>query len=249
LLGEFFGLSVTGQTDGGRELRELRVLLGQLEAGFFGGVAVVFFGFDGGDFFRFFDAGGVVLGAEGEAGVVAGFLGGADLAVEAAEEVDHAGEVVEVGFGVIAAGEFLEEGLGEPGGGGLKADFGEFRGIIAAEEVEEAILVEAMVEYEFLFGLPFEIAASGPGGEVTFGDGEAGVVESGGDVFVGDGVPEHAVDHVALGSGEAGDAAVALSVMAEAGHGEWFGIDDCERLVEGWSRGDHGEVGGRLWVE
>jgi hypothetical protein len=62
------------------------------------------------------------------AGVVAFLLGGGELAVEAAEEVDEGGEVLEVGFGVFGAGEFVEEDLGEAGGGGLEADFGEVRG-------------------------------------------------------------------------------------------------------------------------
>jgi len=118
--------------------------------------------FNGRELFLFFDAGGVVLRAEGAAGVVALFLGRGDLTVQTAEEVNEPGEVVEVSFQVISAGEFLEEDLREAGGGGLEADFGEFRGIVAPEEIQEVILVETVLEDVLLFEAPFEVAAGGP---------------------------------------------------------------------------------------
>ena len=60
-----------------------------------------------------------------------------DLAIEPAEEIDETGVVVEMGFGVIGGSESVEEDLGEAGGGGLQTDFTEFRGIVAAQEIEE----------------------------------------------------------------------------------------------------------------
>jgi len=100
--------------------------------------------------FLFFDTGGIVLAAERAARVVALFLGRGDLAVETDQEVNEFGEVVEMSFRVISAGEFLEEDLREAGGGSLEADFGELRGIVAAEEIQHVILVQSILEDVFL---------------------------------------------------------------------------------------------------
>jgi len=164
---------------------------------------------NGRDLFFFVDADGIVLGAEGEAGVVALFLGRDDLAVETAEEVNESGIIIELGFRVVSAGEFLEEDLREASGGGLKTDLGEFRSIVAAEEIQHMILVEAILEDVLLGEGPFEVTAHGPVGDIPLRNGVAGLAESGDNVFVGDGVPEHVVDHIALNSGETGDAAIA----------------------------------------
>ncbi len=71
---------------------------------------------DGGELLLVFDAGGVVGVAESAAGVVALFLEGTDLAIEAAKDVDHLGKSAEVSFDLVGAGSLLEEDLGEAGG-------------------------------------------------------------------------------------------------------------------------------------
>ena len=157
---------------------------------------------------------------QGAAGIVALFLSGGDLAVQAAEQVNHFGVVVEVGFRVIGVGEFLHEDLGEAGGGGLETDFRQFGGIVAAEEIQQVILVQAIFKNGFLLEPPFEIAAGGPIGNVALDKGEAGVVESGDNVFVGNAVPEHAIDHVALDFGEGSDATMAADFAALCGSWE-----------------------------
>ena len=60
--------------------------------------------------------------------------------------------------------------MGEACGGGLEADFGQFGGVIAAEVVNQVVLVEAVLEDEVLFEAPFEEAAGGPVGDVAFGE-------------------------------------------------------------------------------
>ena len=98
----------------------------------------------------FFDESGIVLAAEGAAGVVARFLSHGDLAIQTNQEINELGVVVEVRFRVIRAGEFLEENLREAGGGGLKADFGDLRGVVAAQEIQHVILGEAILQDVFL---------------------------------------------------------------------------------------------------
>jgi hypothetical protein len=171
--------------------------------------------------FDFLDPGRVIFGAEGEAGIIAGFLSGSNFTVEAAEEVNEFGVTFEVCLRVLGAGEFLEEELREAGGGGLEADFGDFGGIVAAEEIEEMVLVEAVLEDGLLFEGAFEVAAGGPIGEIAFADGVVGLIEGGDDVFVRDPVPEHAVDHVPLEFGETGDAAMAADFAWPSGGGSW----------------------------
>jgi len=105
--------------------------------------------------FYIFHENRIVFAAKGSTGVVAQFLRRGDLAIKTAKKVNEPGVVVEVSFGVIGSGEFLEEDLREAGSGGLEADFGEFRGIVAPEEIEQVILVETVLEDVLLF-------ASGP---------------------------------------------------------------------------------------
>jgi hypothetical protein len=97
-----------------------------------------------------FDEDGIVLASEGATGVVALFLGDSDLAIETNHEVNELGIIVDVSFRVLCLGEFLEQDLREAGGSGLKAYFGKLRGIVAAEEIQHLILVEAILEDVFL---------------------------------------------------------------------------------------------------
>ena len=113
------------------------------------------------------------------------FLNRGDLAIEAAEKVDEGGIVLEMCFGVIGGGEFPEEDLGEACGGGLHADFAEFVGIVTAEEIDQVILIGAVLEYMFLGERPFEIAAGCPVGNIAFSDGETEFGEGADDVLVG----------------------------------------------------------------
>lgn len=115
----------------------------------------------------------------------------------------------------------------------MEADFREFGSVVAAEEIEELILVESVLEDVFLGERPFEVTAGGPTGDVAFGDGEALFVESGDDVFVGDSVPEHAVNHVALDSGQGSDAAIAADFATGRGSVHGLGINDCGRMGNG----------------
>lgn len=165
-------------------------------------------------------------------------MGRRQLTVKPAEEFDEFGELVEVEVGAIGLEGFLEENVREASGGDLKADFGQFGGIVAAKEIQELILVEAVLEDMFLGVLPFEVTAGSPIGDVAVIDGVASLVEGGDDVFVGDRIPEHAVDHVALEFGEAGDAAVAAHCTGLGEGGDWFGVNDGDGWgAEGWSGG------------
>jgi hypothetical protein len=121
-------------------------------------------------------------------------------------------------FGVVGTSQFLEKDLRKAGGSGLETDFGKLLGIVGAEEVQEIILVEAVLKDRFLLEAPFEVAASGPGRNVSFGDGKILVAKGGDNVFVRHGVPEHAVDHISLKPGEASDTAVAAD-FARGGRG------------------------------
>jgi hypothetical protein len=118
----------------------------------------------------------------------------------------------------------VKEDLGEAGGGGLKADFGQFGGIVAAEMIEEVILVEAVLEDEVLFEAPFEVTAGGPVGDVALRNVKTAFIKGEDDVFVVDAVAEHAVDHVALKFWEAGDEAGAAG-LALGGGGQAGRVD------------------------
>jgi len=166
--------------------------------------------FEGLPFVEVADPQGMGVTAEGARGILTVFLDSGDLAIEPAKEVNEPGITVEVSFRVVSTGEFLEKNLGEPGGGGLEANFGQFRSVVTAEEIEQMILLETVLNGLFLGQRPFEVAAGGPIGNIAFGDtGEAVFLESGDNVFVGDGIPDHAIDHIALEARKAGDAAVA----------------------------------------
>ncbi len=101
---------------------------------------------NGRNLFCFFDESGIVLAAEGAAGVVALFLGHGNLAIQSKQKINELGVVVDVRFRIFRAGEFLEEDLREPSGGGLEAHFGKLRRIFAAEEIQHVILVEAVLD-------------------------------------------------------------------------------------------------------
>ena len=88
-----------------------------------------------------FDAGGGVGGTKGPAGIVALFLHDRNLAVEAAKDIDHFGESAEVGFDIGSAGGFLQEDLGDSHSGGLETDFGQLGGVLAAEIIDQVVLI------------------------------------------------------------------------------------------------------------
>lgn len=138
----------------------------------------------------------------------------ADLAVEAAEDVHHLGEGAEVGFDVVGAGGFLEEDLGEAGGGGLEADFGQLGGIVAAEVINQVVLIQTVLEDQVLLATPLEVTASGPIRDIALRGVKTGVVERSDDVFVRDAIGDHAIDHVALEFGEGSDSALAAGLVA-----------------------------------
>ena len=79
------------------------------------------------------------------------------------------------------------------------------------------LLVETVLEDQVLFEAPLEVAAGGPIGNVTLGEGKAGIVEGGDNVFVWNTIPEHVIDHVALDFGKGSDAAFAAGFVWRAG--------------------------------
>jgi hypothetical protein len=199
---------------------------GRCEFGIAGRVAVEVLGFDGFTFFEFADADWIDVATESATGIVALFLGSRDLAIEAAKQVHELGIAVEVRFRVVGAGEFLEQNLGEPGSGGLETDFGQIGGVVTAEEIEEVILLETVLEGLFLCQGPFEVAAGGPIGNVALGDtAEAGFSEGGDNVLVGDRIPDHAIDHIAFAAREAGDSAIAPGFAGRVEDGQMSGVD------------------------
>ncbi len=125
-----------------------------------------------------------------------------DLIADAAEHGDD-------GKGLLRVELAAENGLGKAGGGELKADFGEL-GRVVVEEVDEGILVKAGLDEECLVEAPLAVAAAGgPIGDIAGSNFEAALGKGVGDFVVGDGVSEHAADHVALNFGQASDSAVA----------------------------------------
>ena len=167
------------------------------------------------------------VAAELAAGLITLVLGRGNLAVEPAEEVNELGVVVDMGFRVIGAGEFLEQNLREAGGSGLEAYLRQFGGVVAAKKIEEVILFEAIFQGLLLGEGPFEIAAGSPIGNIALGDaGEAGIFEGGDDISEGNGIPDHAIDHVALKVRETGNAGRCAVLCAgcrrpEAGRSRW----------------------------
>ena len=104
----------------------------------------------------------------------------------------------------------LEEELREVRGGELQADFREVGSAILPEVLGQIILEKVVLEGAILFRAPIpETAAGFPIGDIAFGNVNAVLVERATDCGVGDGVAEHAVDHVALKVREAGDFAIA----------------------------------------
>jgi hypothetical protein len=112
------------EEDGGGLWRQSGWFSRFLEFGFRIGVAVGPFVNVDGVFVGIFDADGIVGAAEGAAGVVTLLLKDADFLVKAAEDVDHFGVFVEIGFEILTG--LLNEDLRKACGGGLEADFGEF---------------------------------------------------------------------------------------------------------------------------
>ena len=137
----FLFTGLLGQEGGSRDRGQKRGNGGFFQLGLRTRVAVGPLHFDGIKLLNVLYEDGIVFATEGAAGIVALFLGGRDLAVQTAGEVNEFGVVVEVRFRVIGVGEFLKENLGEAGGGGLETDFGQLRGIVAAEEIQEVILI------------------------------------------------------------------------------------------------------------
>jgi hypothetical protein len=173
------------------------------------------------------DAVRVIVAAEGAAGVVPVFLKRGDFAIEAAEDVHHFGKGAEIGFDVFGVGSFLNEDLGEAGGGGLEADFRELGSGVAAEVIEHRILIQAILENDLLIEPPFQITTCGPVGYVALCDAETQFVKGFDNVLVGDAVPNHAVDHVALEFGEGSDAAFAAGFVGLSDlHRNGLGFND-----------------------
>ena len=113
------------------------------------------------------------------------------------------------------AGLGREEELGELSGGCLKAQFGEFTGIVAAEEIEEVVLVNVKLDAVFLGEAPFAITAAGfPIRDVALRDVDPDLLECSGDVFLRNMIEKHPVDGVAHGLWEARDLAVARLLAA-----------------------------------
>ena len=152
-----------------------------------------------------------------------------------ADPAEH-GEDGEGLFGVEVVG--AKEDLREAGGHDLEADFRESGGV-RVEEVGECILLEAGVEDEGLVEAPLVVAAAGgPIGDVAGSDFEAAFGEGLSDFVVGDGVGEHAVDHIAFEFGEAGDFAVARFGFGGPGlGGVRFGQDGERRRLGVCGRG------------
>ena len=156
-----------------------------------------------------FDAFGIMFVAEFASGIVAVFLEEMEVASDSAEIRDGAGEFFGVG-GELLLGLGIEKEFAELGGGELETDFGEMGGVGGAEVIGEVILAEARGDDAFLFEPPIVVAAAGfPVGDVADCDANTMLCEGVGDIYVGNVVLKHEVDHVAKGFGEASDFAVA----------------------------------------
>jgi hypothetical protein len=167
-----------------------------------------------------FDAFGIVFVAEFAGGIVAVFLEEMEVASNAAEIGNGAGEF----FGIrceLLLSMGIEEEFAELGGGELETDLGEMGSVGGAEVIGEVILAEACGDDAFLFEPPIVIAAAGfPIGDVADCDADAVFLDGIGDICVGNVVLEHEVDHVAKGFGEARDFAVAG--FGFGGAGNWL---------------------------
>jgi hypothetical protein len=187
----------------------------------------------------------VGVASEVAMGLIALLLSGGNFAVKPAEELNQPGVAIEMGFGVVGLGELLEKDLREASCSGLKTYFREVWRVVAAKEIEEVILLEPVFDGLFLGERPFEITAGKPIGNIALGDaGEPDLVQSGDDVFVGNGIPEHAIDHVALRARETGDAAVASGFALGDGDrelGGGNGIRDSCRFIDASQEGGWGD--------
>lgn len=217
-----------------------------------------------------FDPVDIISRAEGAECLIALLLQGGQVAGDAAEKGDHLRKFWEISFDVFSVGGFLNEDLGKAGSGGLETDLGQFGGVIAAEIIDEVILVEAILGDDFLLKFPFEVAAGGPVGNIAFFKQVTGLFESGRDVLVRDTVGEHAVDQVAMELGQLGNAAFSAGPVSlncqrhRPGFNDSGELADCRGLEgPGWLRieqviqgavagGGRGEVGGRgrrgIWL-
>jgi hypothetical protein len=176
-----------------------------------------------------FDAFGIVFVTEFAGGVVAIFLEELEVAGDAAEIGNGAGEFFGIG-GELLLGLGIEEEFAELGGSELETDFREMGGVGGAEVIGEVILAEAFGDDAFLFETPFVVAAASfPVGDVAFGDADAVFTESFDNVLMGNVVLKHEIDHVAKGLGEAGDFAVAAEFAG--GFGNRSGSDTGQTLV------------------
>lgn len=155
------------------------------------------------------DTFGVVVVAKFFGAIVAVLLEGFELDGDAVKHIKATSVILRIGgeeFSSLRG----EKELGELSGGGLKADFGEFAGVVAAEKIDEVVLTQVEVKGVFLGEAPFAIATAGfPVGDVATGDMDAYFVERLDDPLGRQVVEEHPVDHVALGFWEASDFAVA----------------------------------------
>src|SRR2546421_11897228 len=92
---------------------------------------------------------------------------------------------------------------------------------------EEILLRETIGEGAVLLRCPLFVATTRfPIGNVAFGDVDAVLIKRADDLFVGDVIAKHAVDHVALNEGEAGDFTIADFLLRDEGRilesGSWI---------------------------
>lgn len=155
------------------------------------------------------DARGIIPKADTLRALVAVFLEGFELRGDAGEGGDA--KIVGLWIGRKEfGGSRREEELRKVGGGSLEANFGKFAAIMAADEVDEVILMVVKLDGMFLSEAPFAVAAVGfPIGNVALRNVDADFFKCLGDFFLWDVVKEHAVNDVSDGFWKAGDLAVA----------------------------------------
>ena len=178
-----------------------------------GAGAELSFGF--GEFFLGvgFNAGGVVIAFD--PAVIAMFLDGQEFLIDAAEKRNGGLKLGKVSRGGLSVG-LAEEEFGEPNGGGLEADLGQFRRAVAAVIFEEVIPAEAVLEGVLVEHAPFGIAAmSDPVGDIAFGNSNPELGEGGDDSAVVNAVGNHAANHIAFVLGKGGDGAGARASVED----------------------------------
>lgn len=155
----------------------------------------------------------------GEA-VVAVFLQGEELLVDAAEQIDDGLQLGKVGFNVLAGSHLTQEQFGDADGRGLQADFSQVGGVFVAVMFQEIVLPEGGLKGVVIKGGPFGVAAvSDPVGDVPFSEFVTQVVASLDDSFIGDMAGEHAADHVTHLLGQRSNGTGAGSALEERGAG------------------------------